>query len=122
MAPEGERYLREQFAVEAVAPAIEIEPHRRAGNRRCHADMAFPAMRPAVFTELFVIEGFIGFAHAADIRILHRAQARGPRRYPGRDRHRRLYDHDPRGPPRPPSLTPIETRHYQRPPNGVENP
>src|SRR3546814_16828531 len=102
MAPEGERYLREQFAVEAVAPAIEIEPHRRAGNRRCHADMAFLAMRPAVFTELFVIEGVIGFAHAADLRILHRHQARDPRRPPGRDRHPPLLHHPPATPPPPP--------------------
>src|SRR3546814_4650879 len=61
--------------------------------------MAFLAMRPAVFTELFVIEGVIGFAHAADIRILHRHQARDPRRQPGRDRHRRLYDHARGEPP-----------------------
>src|SRR3546814_18991207 len=33
MAPEGERYLREQFAVEAVAPEIEIDPHRRADRK-----------------------------------------------------------------------------------------
>src|SRR3546814_6683266 len=46
-------------------------------------------------------------------------QARDPRRQPGRDRHRRLYDHARGEPPMRPCLPAIERRQAERQRNGV---